>query len=218
MKKILLCLICLLIGNFSFAHEVENLSADEAMKLLKVGNEHFRTMHLNHPHQTKKARESLVKGQHPFVAILTCSDSRVPAEIIFDQGLGDIFEIRNAGNVLDDHVIGSIEYAVVHLGVKLVVVMGHEDCGAVTATVNNVDETKYINSLIKSIKPALKMYEKEHQEGCKLTNVIKNNAILNVESILDHDGLLKDYVKNKGLKIVPAYYHLSTGEVEFLTK
>ena len=120
--------------------------------------------------------------------------------------------------MLDDHVIGSIEYAVVHLGVKLVVVMGHEDCGAVTATVNNVDETKYINSLIKSIKPALKMYEKEHQKGCKLTNVIKNNAVLNVEKILTEDGLLKDYVENKGLKIIPAYYHLGTGEVEFLSK
>ena len=218
MKKILLFLICLLVGNISFASEVKNLSADDAMKLLKTGNEHFRTMHLNHPHQTQKARESLVKGQHPFVAILTCSDSRVPAEIIFDQGLGDIFEIRNAGNVLDDHVIGSIEYAVVHLGVKLVVIMGHEDCGAVTATVNNVDETKYINSLIKSIKPALKMYEKEHQQGCKLTNVIRNNAVLNVEKVLEQDGLLKDYVQNKGLKIVPAYYHLSTGEVEFLSE
>lgn len=158
----------------------------------------------------------LVKGQHPFVAILTCSDSRVPAEIIFDQGLGDIFEIRNAGNVLDNHVIGSVEYAVAHLGVKLVIVMGHEDCGAVTATVNNVDESKYINSLIKSIKPALKQYEKEHQCGCKLTNVIKNNAVINANKLTEKDGLLKDYVQNKGLKIVPAYYHLDSGEVEFL--
>ena len=97
----------------------------------------------------------MLKGQRPFVIVLSCSDSRVPPELIFDQGLGDIFEIRNAGNVLNPHVIGSIEYAVMHCGVKLIVIMGHQDCGAINATLSGVSETKYIQALEDSIKPAV---------------------------------------------------------------
>lgn len=217
MKKLLILLSVVLFGSQVFAaHHVQNISADEALQRLKDGNEHFRNAHLNHPHQTKKDRLQLLKAQHPFAVVLTCSDSRVPPEIIFDQGLGDIFEIRNAGNVLDKHVIGSIEYAVMHLGVNLVVVMGHEDCGAVTAAVNHVHESKYINSLVDSIKPALKMYDKKHQTGCKLVNVIKNNAVLGVENVLSEDEKLNELTKTRGLKIIPAYYHLDSGEVEFL--
>lgn len=218
MKKFLVLFTLMLFGSCVFAHDVKNISADEALKRLKEGNEHFVNADLNHPHQTKKDRLNLLKGQHPFVVVLTCSDSRVPPEIIFDQGLGDIFEIRNAGNVLDKHVIGSIEYAVKHLGVNLVVVMGHENCGAVTATVNNVHESKYIDSLVESIKPALKMYNKEQQQGCKLVNVIKNNAVLAVENVLEEDNDLKELTETRGLKIIPAYYHLDTGKVEFLAE
>ncbi len=197
-------------------HEIQNLSASVALEKLNLGNERFRTEQFRHPNQTKQDRLSLVKSQHPFVAILTCSDSRLSSSIIFDQGLGNIFEIRNAGNVLDNHVIGSIEYAVLHLGVKLVIVLGHEDCGAVTATVNGAKETPYINSLIDSIKPALEKYEQEQQEGPKLVNVIKNNALLTVVNLIKQDELLKDHIENHGLKILPAYYHLDSGEVEFL--
>ncbi len=198
------------------AHSMQNISANEALEKLNLGNERFRTEQFRHPHQTESDRLSLTQSQHPFVAILTCSDSRIASNIIFDQGLGDIFEIRNAGNVLDDHVIGSIEYAVVHLGVKLVIVMGHEDCGAVTATVNGVNETPYINSLIDSIKPALEQYEREQQGEPKLEHVIKNNAILSAINAIKEDSLLKDYVENHGLKIIPAYYHLDSGKVELL--
>ena len=100
--------------------------------------ERFINNKLKHPDEDLKRRKEALKGQHPFAVILSCSDSRVPLEIIFDQGIGDIFEIKNAGNVLDDHVIGSIEYAVMHCGVKLVVIMGHQDCGAIAATLSGV--------------------------------------------------------------------------------
>ena len=135
--KVILTLAIMLFANGAFANEVKNLSADEALLKLKQGNNHFVHVHMKHPDETKHRREELVKGQHPFVAILSCSDSRVPSEIIFDQGLGDIFSIRNAGNVLDEHIIGSIEYAVYHLGIKLVVVMGHQECGAVNAAISD---------------------------------------------------------------------------------
>lgn len=199
----------------TYASEVENLSADEALKILKAGNIRFQTMKEKHPDQTKERRKELQKMQHPFAVVITCSDSRVPPSLIFDQGLGDIFEIRNAGNVLDNHVIGSVEYAVVHLGVKLVIVMGHENCGAVTAALEDVHESKFISSLTHSIEPALKMYDDNSPED-KLTSTIKNNALYVTDNLIKSDKILSNYIKNKGLKIMPAYYHLDSGKVEFL--
>ena len=159
----------------------------------------------------------MLKGQHPFVVILSCSDSRVPPELIFDQGLGDIFEIRNAGNVLDDHIIGSIEYAVMHCGVKLIVIMGHQDCGAIAATLSGVSETKYIQALEDSIQPAV--------EQCKLKglevnsdNVVKAHVMQDIEELMEQDVELGKYMKEHNVKIVPAYYHLDSGKVDFLKK
>ena len=216
MKKLFLlfCFICFSF-NSSLANEVKNLSADEALEILKEGNLRFQNMKEKHPDQTKERRKELQNMQHPFAVVITCSDSRVPPSLIFDQGLGDIFEIRNAGNVLDNHVIGSVEYAVVHLGVKLVIVMGHENCGAVTATLNDVHESKFISSLINSIEPALKMYDENSNED-KLTSTVKNNALYVANNLIKSDKILNDYIKNKGLKILPAYYHLDSGKVEFL--
>jgi len=197
-----------------YANSVENISADEALQKLKDGNKHFVTMHMKHPDTNKKRRAEMLKGQHPFVVILSCSDSRVPPELIFDQGLGDIFEIRNAGNVLDEHVIGSIEYAVMHLGVKLVVIMGHQDCGAIAATLSGNTESEYIESLKNSIKPAIKMCKKKG----KFTpdDVSKAHVIQDIEELLEQDSALNEYMQKHGVKIIPAFYHMNTGEVEFL--
>lgn len=221
MKKIVSCLFMIFIScNIvnAFESNYKNLTALQALKRLREGNQRFQTMHLKHPDQTLKTRMSLTKEQHPFAVILTCSDSRVPPSIIFDQGLGDIFEIRNAGNVIDEHVIGSIEYAVCHLGVNLVIVMGHQDCGAVTAAVKHAKhETKYIQSLIKSINPALKHSEHlcKNKESL-LDETIKTNAIFVKEQLLHKDSTLQELAEKRGLKIIPAYYHLDTGYVEFL--
>lgn len=212
MKKNILLFI-LLVLNISSV-EAANLPAESALQKLKQGNARFVQMKMVHPDQTKERREQLAKSQHPFVAVLTCSDSRVPPEIIFDQGLGDIFEIRNAGNVLDQHVLGSIEYAVNHLGVNLVVVLGHESCGAVGAAMHEHEKVSpAIKSLVKSISPAIhkcKKYNKYNYD-----DVIKTHAQLVTEAILK-DKDLYEYVKLKGVKIVPAYYSLTTGKVEFL--
>lgn len=219
MKKALslVGLICALIFNVntSFAHNVDNLSADEALKKLKQGNKRFVELHQKHPDESGKRRKEMLKGQHPFVIVLSCSDSRVPPELIFDQGLGDIFEIRNAGNVLNDHVIGSIEYAVMHCGVKLIVIMGHQDCGAINATLSGVSETKYIKALEDSIQPAV--------EKCILNkvevnsdNVVKAHVMQDIEELMDQDQELVRYMKKHNVKIIPAYYHLDSGKVEFL--
>ena len=219
MKKICISLAFLfaffLRANACYAHNFENLSAQEALDKLKKGNKRFVQLHQKHPDESKQRRKEMLKGQHPFVVILSCSDSRVPLELIFDQGLGDLFEIKNAGNVLDDHVIGSIEYAVMHCGVKLIVIMGHQDCGAINATLSGVSETKYIKSLEDSIQPAV--------EQCKIKglevnsdNVVKAHVMQDIEELMTQDHDLVKYMKENKVKIVPAYYHLDTGKVDFL--
>ena len=213
MKKIIFTLALLFFATPTFASTVENMPADAAIQKLKQGNEGFVKMKLKHPDTTIERRLQIEKSQHPFVAVLSCSDSRVPTEIIFDQGLGDIFVIRNAGNVLDEHVIGSIEYAVHHLGVKLVVVLGHEYCGAIGAAMSAEKDTPAIESIKKAIDPAICKCKKEGHYT--YDEVIKTHAKLEVGEILK-DEALSEYVKSSGVKIVPAYYNLETGKVEFL--
>lgn len=213
MKKYILALVIMLFATQVFATEDKNLSADTALLKLKQGNERFVKLHMKHPDEYKARRKELIKGQNPFVAILSCSDSRVPTEIIFDQGLGDIFSIRNAGNVLDEHIMGSIEYAVEHLGVNLVVVMGHESCGAVKAAMKADKESEAIESLVESIEPAVEQCKKENEYT--YDNVIKTHVLLDIEDILK-DKELCEYMQKHNVKIVPAYYSISTGKVEFL--
>lgn len=219
MKKILfssvLALLLAVNSNICFAQD--NLSAEKAMKKLVEGNERFIKLREKHPDNSKKRRHEMLKGQHPFVVILSCSDSRVPPELIFDQGLGDIFEIRNAGNVLDEHVIGSIEYAVMHCGVKLIVIMGHQDCGAIAATLSGKSETKYIKSLEDSIQPAVEDCQKQGLE-VNSDNVVKAHVMQDIEELMTQDSDLVKYMKENKVQIIPAYYHLDTGKVDFLNK
>ena len=214
MKKLLIILAMFCFANSCFAHSHSNISANEALEKLKEGNKRFIEFKQKHPDEDKKRRQEMLKGQHPFVVILSCSDSRVPPELIFDQGLGDIFEIRNAGNVLDEHVIGSIEYAVMHCGVKLIVIMGHQDCGAIAATLSGVSETKYIKSLEDSILPAV---EDCKEKGLEINsdNVVKAHVMQDIEELLSQDTALVKYMKEHNVEILPAYYHLDTGVVDF---
>lgn len=219
MKKILSTLVLgtviIFNANVCFANQSNNISAEEALKKLTEGNARFVELHEKHPDSSKKRRLEMLKGQHPFVVILSCSDSRVPPELIFDQGLGDIFEIRNAGNVLDEHVIGSIEYAVMHCGVKLIVIMGHQDCGAIAATLSGESETQYIKSLEDSIQPAVETCKKQGVE-VNSDNVVKAHVLQDIEELLTQDTALVKYMKENNVKIIPAYYHLDSGKVDFL--
>lgn len=217
MKKILVTLMVICISfstQIAFAHNHDNISADKALEKLVQGNKRFVELKQKHPDENKKRRAEMVKGQHPFVVILSCSDSRVPPELIFDQGLGDIFEIRNAGNVLDEHVIGSIEYAVMHCGVKLIVIMGHQDCGAIAATLSGISETKYIKSLEDSIQPAIDDCKKKGLE-INSDNVVKAHVTQDINELLSQDTELVKYMKEHDVKIIPAYYHLDSGVVDF---
>lgn len=213
MKKFFIILAILMFSAQVKAGEVPNLPADIALHRLKEGNYRFANYQMKHPNINKTRRDKLIIDQHPFAVVLSCSDSRIVPEMIFDQGLGDIFVIRNAGNDLDEHVMGSIDYAMRHLGVKLIVILGHEYCGAVGAAMKGDKESPEIESLLESIKPAVDLCKKENRYTYE--NVIKAHAILDVKDIVE-DKDLGGYINKHGVKVIPAYYSIDSGEVNFL--
>ena len=140
-----------------------SVSGDEALERLQEGNARFVSGQVRHPRaDIVRLKDTSANGQHPFAVLISCSDSRVPPEILFDQGVGDLFVIRVAGNVADAHEIGSVEYALEHLGVQLVVVLGHTGCGAVTAAASGGDIHGGIASIIESIRPAVAQAQQSH--------------------------------------------------------
>jgi carbonic anhydrase len=197
------------------------ISADEALRKLMDGNQRFVKSQTN----SKKfcditTRRSLTKGQQPYAVILTCSDSRVPPEIIFDKGLGEIFVIRVAGNIVDPVVLGSIEYAVEHLGSPLIMVLGHERCGAVTAAVEAKGKPEgNIGAIIKAISPAVKQAKKEYpgKDSAQLVETaIDNNARLVTANLTLQSPVIKHLVKGGKVKIVTAKYDLDDGVVTLM--
>lgn len=187
---------------------------DSALELLVAGNARFVAGHAIRPDQSLMRRAELVKGQQPFAIVLTCADSRVAPEIYFDQGLGSIFVIRNAGNVLDDHVVGSIEYAVEHLGAGLIVVVGHSKCGAVAATLAGGHAPGHLPSIVRSIEPAVKRSAGE--PGDKIDNAVRTNAQLVAAELQACGPMLSEAVARGNLKVVAARYDLASGKVRML--
>ncbi|OKH32468.1 carbonic anhydrase [[Phormidium ambiguum] IAM M-71] len=192
----------------------ENITADRAWELLKVGNQRYIDRKAFHPHQTGQRMVALAKGQHPFAIILGCADSRVPPEIIFDQGLGDLFVIRVAGNIVDDAIAGSIEYAVEELKVPLLVVLGHERCGAVTAAVKGGEVPGHISSLVNAIKPAVKSVQ--GLPGDIVENSVKANIKIVVSKLKSTQPIVSELVKSNKIKIVGGRYDLDTGKVDLI--
>lgn len=196
-----------------------NLTAADALTRLKEGNRRFIENQASHPRGDSARRQELVSGQQPFTIVLGCADSRVAPELVFDEGLGDLFVIRVAGNIADDAVLGSIEYAVANLGVNLVVVLGHQSCGAVNAAVENVDvqgpaTNTHIDSLIDAIRPAV-LAAREKGGDALLQQSIHQNARDVAGAIAGSEPVLQG-LATEGVKVVPAYYSLEDGSVSFL--
>lgn len=189
-------------------------NADKALQKLVEGNSRYTSSKLVHPNQSGERRSEVSKGQQPFAVIVGCSDSRIPPEIIFDQGLGDLFVIRVAGNILDDIGMGSIEYAVDHLGTELVVVLGHGKCGAVSATVQGGEAHGHIGSIVKAISPALE--KAKGLDGDLTDNTIRANAALVVSQIKSSAPILSKKVEEGKIKVVGAYYNIESGKVDFI--
>jgi len=178
------------------------------------GNTRYVNGDLQHPHSDATYRRTLVKEQKPIAAILGCSDSRVPLEMIFDQGLGDIFVIRVAGNIANEDTIASVEFAIEELHVPLIMVMGHSRCGAVTAAIQPKTFTGHLRHLIDQIRPAVR--RAGGREGDLLDNAIRINAQIMAQQLIDRSDLISQASNTKQTKIVAAYYDLDTGVVEVL--
>ncbi len=191
---------------------------ERALALLLEGNKRYLSQTAERPNTTVERRLAIVKEQRPFATILGCSDSRVPPEILFDYGLGDLFIVRVAGNVIDESVLGSLEYAAGALEVPLLLVLGHEACGAVKAALNvvrhNEEVAGHVGKLVEMIKPAVARVVGE--PGDMLQNAIKSNVRMVVETLPSASPMLAELVEEGKLKIAGAYYGLESGKIEIL--
>ncbi|MCX6954507.1 MAG: carbonic anhydrase [Verrucomicrobia bacterium] len=192
----------------------ERPSPEDALQRLLDGNARFVAGHAEHPNQSVARRVETAAGQAPFAVILTCSDSRVSPEFYFDQGIGDLFVVRDAGNTLNDHVIGSIEYAVEHLHASIVLVVGHEKCGAVAAAIAGGRADGRIGTIIEAIRPAVK--ETRNQSGDKTDNAIRSNARRAAQALTATGPIISHAVQSGEIKIFAARYDLDSGRIELI--
>lgn len=200
------------------------LTAQEALQRLRDGNRRFVADEpnpdndLSHPRRMETAKE-----QAPFAIILGCSDSRVPAEIVFDQGLGDLFVIRVAGNIVAPSQVGSVEFAAARFGTRLVVVLGHSQCGAILATLEEMqqpteNQSRHLRSIVDRVRPSvaeLLRTELRHDLDSLVDHAVKANVRVSMNHLRHGSEILEQLIKDEGLKVVGAEYSLETGEVEF---
>jgi carbonic anhydrase len=191
----------------------ENLTPDQAIDLLMEGNRRFIERKRKYPNQDFVRLTEVAKEQKPFAAILGCADSRVPTELIFDQGLGDLFVCRVAGNIAIDEEVGSLEYGSLVLGTKVILVMGHERCGAVSAAIKGASVPGKIGSLIEAIRPAIVGTKESYPD---LETATKANVLYQVEQ-LKTSPVIAQLIQTGKLKVIGAYYDLDTGVVTRLT-
>src|SRR5262245_43094369 len=215
MKRLSLVLTFLTVvnlGGLAMAAEptTSSVPADEALSRLKAGNERFAHTKMSTRKPNAKRRAATAQVQHPFAIIVGCADSRVSPDIIFDQGIGDLFVVRTAGNLVDDYALGSIEYAVEHLGSRLIVVLGHARCGAVKEAMESATAPGHVNALVRDIQPAVQTAK--DKQGDALANAVHENAV-QVADKIRKGAQLGDLASQ--VKVVTGYYDLDTGKVEW---
>jgi carbonic anhydrase len=199
------------------------IPANEALRRLKEGNRRFVERARNRGPTLAAARLELTQSQEPFAIILGCSDARVPAEIVFDQGLGDLFVIRVAGNIVSPSQIGSVEFAASRFGTRLVVVLGHSQCGAIRATLEELrqpveNQSRNIRSIVDRVRPSVEVLLKtdlRHDEEALVQHAVRANVGVSVSHLRYGSDVLEKLIRNEGLAVVGAEYSLETGEVEF---
>jgi len=190
---------------------------DDALNSLMAGNQRYMQGSPIHPNQSAERQAEVAQGQHPWAAVLGCIDSRVPPELVFDQGLGDMFVARTAGQVIDNAVLGSLEYAVEE-GVKLIMVLGHQSCGAVKATINTIQNGGHpegqIATLVQAITPAV--IQAESQPGDLLDNSVTANVVLEAQYLKSSSAIISSAVAQGSIRLVGAKYSLQTGAVNLI--
>lgn len=188
------------------------MTIEQIIDRLQKGNERFTQDALEGKLQDAPRRDELTKGQAPHTIVLSCADSRVVPELAFDAGLGELFVVRVAGNIANTSSLASIEYAVAHCGAQVIVVLGHQSCGAVTAAVNGGDNGYNLNHLLSHITPAIDA----SKEGAEVNDVVRTNAQLTGQELINRSSIIRDAVEKGSVKIVPAYYNLDGGKIDFL--
>ncbi len=199
------------------------IAAPEALTRLREGNRRFASDAPSDTFTSRTRRNELAAGQEPFAIILGCSDARVPAEIVFDQGLGDLFVIRVAGNIVAPSQVGSVEFAAARFGTRLVVVLGHSRCGAVLATLEELqqptdDQSRNLRSIVDRVRPsveALLATEIRHDPEALVRHAVRANIRASAEHLRHGSEVLEQLIRNEGLHVVGAEYSLETGSVDF---
>ncbi|HEY9702710.1 MAG TPA: carbonic anhydrase [Allocoleopsis sp.] len=191
-----------------------NVTPDQAIKQLMAGNDRFIKQKRKYPHQTIARLKEVAKGQNPYAAILGCADSRVPLEIVFDQGLGDLFVVRVAGNIVTPEETGSLEFGTLVLGAKVIMVLAHSECGAVKSTIQGGSVPGQIGSLLEAIKPAVD--KTEGKKGDRLINATKQNVLEQIEK-LKASPVISQLITDGKLKVIGGYYDLKTGKVSMVS-
>lgn len=204
-----------------YNNDLENLSPQEALDILLEGNVRFTNGISINKNFLSRVQET-GSTQKPFAAIVSCIDSRAPVEIIFDQGIGDVFSVRLAGNVISDNVLGSLEFAAALSGVKLIMVLGHTNCGAIKGAIDQV-EMGYLTQLLKKIEPAVEKqschFEKRDSKDKKLVEAVAvENVKLCLQEIKDQSDIIAQMVNDKKLLLIPALYCVETGTVSILNQ
>ena len=203
---------------------MNKIKADEALKRLREGNQRFTSnLRALEPLFSHTRREELLSGQAPFAIILGCSDSRVPAEIVFDQGLGDLFVIRVAGNIVAPSQIGSVEFAVSQFGTRLVVVLGHSQCGAICATIDELtnkdtSSSENIRAIVERVKPSIQglmATDLKNDRAALEKEAVRANVRASVNQLRHGSTIIENLIETDGLLIVGAEYSLETGVVDF---
>lgn len=188
------------------------MNSSEVLDRLKSGNERFVSDRLSFQNNDSSRREAVTSGQDPFAIVLSCADSRVVPELIFDTGIGDLFVVRVAGNIANTSSIASIEYAVAHLNASLLVVLGHENCGAINAAMTGGDKGANLNHLMGHLEPVLEGAD----AADKANDIARSNAMQTINDLTIKSSIIENALKENRISLVPAYYHLRSGRVEFL--
>lgn len=186
------------------------LKMDDIIQRLKEGNQRYVADKLDGRLQNAKIREQLIEEQSPFAIVLSCADSRVIPELIFDTELGELFTVRVAGNISNISSIASIEFAVANLKSKVIIVLGHESCGAVAAAIEGGNNGYNLNYLLAHITPA-----KEILKGQDMNSIIRKNAEVNANHLIEKSQIISEALQSGEIKILSAFYHLSSGRVDF---
>lgn len=193
-----------------------NAPTETTLQRLLKGNERFSFLKPIHPDEDMKRLQDAAKEQHPFAVVVCCSDSRVSPELVFDQGVGDLFVIRTAGNIIGGVEIGSIEYAVEHLGVKLIVVMGHENCGAVKAFIEGGEAPSHIKDIIDSLKQEAEIKAIPITDSNRLDDCVKANVLHGIKQLQTQSTIIQEKIENKELQVVGARYDLDDLKVTII--